>query len=72
MAIEQISLEADAVEYAKRDLPRDIAGMSAEIRELALRTILREAVRLRCRICEFAHRRDSNGRVGRFAPWHTA
>ena len=35
MAVEQISLEADAAEYARRHVPRDIAGMSAEIRELA-------------------------------------
>ena len=30
-----ISLEADAAEYSRRDVPRDIASMSAEIRELA-------------------------------------
>jgi quinolinate synthase len=35
MAVETISLEADAAEYSRRDVPRDIAGMSAEIRDLA-------------------------------------
>ena len=35
MAVETISLEADAAEYSRRDVPRDIAGISAEIRELA-------------------------------------
>src|SRR5882672_4277410 len=37
MAVEMISLEADAAEFARRDVPRDIAGMSAQIRELARR-----------------------------------
>ena len=35
MAVEVISLEADAAEYAERVVPRDVAAMSAEIRELA-------------------------------------
>src|SRR5258708_4374753 len=35
MAVEVISLEADAAEYARRDLPRDVERMSREIRELA-------------------------------------
>src|ERR1700674_2847823 len=35
MAVEQIDLASDAAEYSRRTLPRDIASMSAEIRELA-------------------------------------
>jgi len=35
VAIEQISLERDAAEFRRRDIPRDIAAMSAEIRERA-------------------------------------
>ena len=35
MAVEVISLEEDAAEYSRRSLPRDIASMSREIRELA-------------------------------------
>ena len=35
MAVETISLEADAAEYSRRDVTRDIARMSEEIRELA-------------------------------------
>src|SRR5437899_6265483 len=35
MAVEVISLEADAATYADRSVPRDIAKMSGEIRELA-------------------------------------
>ena len=35
MAVEQIDLATDAAEYSRRTLPRDIASMSAEIRELA-------------------------------------
>jgi quinolinate synthase len=35
MAVEVISLEADAAEYGERVVPRDVAGISAEIRELA-------------------------------------
>ena len=33
MAIEQIDLESDAAEYAHRTMPRDVASMSAEIRD---------------------------------------
>ena len=35
MAVEIISLEADAADYARRSVPRDVAGISAEIRHLA-------------------------------------
>src|ERR1700674_3511823 len=35
MAVEQIDLASDAAEYSRRTLPRDIEGMSREIRELA-------------------------------------
>src|SRR2546425_338919 len=37
MAVEIISLEEDAAEFERRAIPRDIARMSAEIRELASR-----------------------------------
>src|SRR5438445_9890227 len=37
MAVEIISLEEDAAEFERRAIPRDIAHMSAEIRELASR-----------------------------------
>ena len=35
MAVELIDLASDAAEYERRAVPRDIAGMSKEIRELA-------------------------------------
>ena len=35
MAVEIISLEADAADYARRSVPRDVASISAEIRQLA-------------------------------------
>src|ERR1700737_4712592 len=35
MAVEAISLESDAAEYERRAIPRDIAGMSAVIGDLA-------------------------------------
>jgi len=35
VALEIISLEDDAADYARRSVPRNVAGMSAEIRDLA-------------------------------------
>jgi len=35
VAVEIISLEADAADYARRSVPRDVASISAEIRQLA-------------------------------------
>jgi quinolinate synthase len=35
VAVEVISLEADAADYARRNVPRDVARISAEIRRLA-------------------------------------